>query len=265
MTLAVLLLAALAQDQTVEYQPGLSLNIYRPAGWKSGQPRTAIVFFFGGGWTGGTVKQFEPHARLFASKGVVAICADYRVKSRHQTTPFEAIADGKAAIAYVRAHARELGIHPKRIVAAGGSAGGHVAASAAILAPQDHRIAALVLFNPVVDTTKAGYGAEKVAGRETDASPVHHVTRGTPPTILFHGTADTTVPFANAEAFCQKLRDVGSRCELIPYAGQQHGFFNAAREDGKFYRDTVERAETFLRTLRLLPGQPMASTKAHGK
>lgn len=198
------------------------------------------------------MKQFEPHAKHFAGKGVVAICAEYRVKSRHGTTPFEAIADGKAAIAYVRAHARELGVNPKRIVSSGGSAGGHVAASAALLPPEDHRIAALVLFNPVVDTTKAGYGAEKVAGRETEASPVHHVTKGAPPAILFHGTADEVVPFANVEAFCERMRAVGSRCELVPYEGQDHGFFNLPREGGKFYADTVARAEAFLRSLRLI-------------
>ncbi len=242
----------MGQDRAVEYKPGLSLHIYQPEGWKAGQKRTGIVFFFGGGWTGGTVKQFEPHARHFAKLGVVAICADYRVKTRHNTTPFDAIDDGKAAIAYVRKHAKELGIDAKRIVAAGGSAGGHVAASASILKPVDHKIAALVLFNPVVDTTAAGYGAEKVAGREKEASPVHNLTPGVPPAILFHGTADTTVPFANAEAFCARLKAVGSRCELVPYEGQTHGFFNATRAGGKFYPDTVAKAEAFLRSLRLI-------------
>lgn len=252
MLLLMNVLVLAGQEAKIEFQPGLSLHVYRPEGWKAGQKRTAMVFFFGGGWTGGTVKQFEPHAKHFAGLGVVAICADYRVKSRHGTTPFEAIADGKAAIAYVRAHARELGVDPKKIVAAGGSAGGHVAASAALLPPEDHRIAALVLFNPVVDTTKAGYGAEKVAGRETEASPVHHITRGAPPAILFHGTADEVVPFANAQAFCARMQAVGSRCELVPYEGQDHGFFNLARDGGKYYRDTVPRAEAFLRSLRLI-------------
>lgn len=257
MTRASLLFAAVAaaafcQDRTIEYAPGLTLEIYRPEGWQEGQARTGIIFFFGGGWTGGTIKQFAPHAKHYAGKGVVAICADYRVKTRHGTSPFEAIADGKAAIAYVRAHAKELGIDPKRIVAAGGSAGGHVAASAAILPPEDHGIAALVLFNPVVDTTRAGYGAEKVTGRETDASPLHHVTKGTPPAILFHGTADTTVPFANATAFCERLRAVGSRCDLIAFPEQKHGFFNAGRGDERFYQETVAKADAFLSDLGLI-------------
>ncbi len=241
-----------AQDKTVEYKPGLPLNIYQPPAWKPSDRRPAIVFFFGGGWVGGTIKQFEPHAQHFAAKGLVAVCADYRVKSRHNTTPFDAIADGKAAIAWVRAHAAELGIDPAKIVAAGGSAGGHVAASAAILPPADPKMAALVLFNPVVDTTAAGYGAEKVPGRETEASPTHHVAKGAPPAILFHGTADTTVPFANAETFCARLRAAGSRCELVSYPGQKHGFFNKTRNGSEFYDDTVPKAENFLRSLGLI-------------
>ena len=104
----------------------LKLHLYESK--SENKKRPAIVFFFGGGWTGGSPKQFFPHCEHFASLGMVAISAEYRVKSRHGTTPFECVKDGKSAIRYVRANAKKLGIDPKKIIAGGGSAGGHVAA-----------------------------------------------------------------------------------------------------------------------------------------
>jgi len=86
--------------------------------------RPAVVFYFGGGWNGGTVRQFEQHARYLASRGMVAFVADYRVKSRQGTAPNASVADGKSAIRWVRKHAKRLGIDPDRIAAGGGSAGG---------------------------------------------------------------------------------------------------------------------------------------------
>lgn len=237
----------------------LALHIYAPDA--GAEKRPAILFFFGGGWVGGTTKQFEPHALHFSARGMVAITADYRVASRNKTTPFDAVEDAKDALAWVHAHAAELGIDAARIVVGGGSAGGHLAATSVMLPPLRNRAAAMVLFNPVVDTTAAGYGAEKVKGREREASPVHNIAAGAPPAIVFHGTADTTVPFANAQAFCDGLRKVGTRCELVPYEGQQHGFFNHGRGDGKFYTDTVAKAEAFLRSLQILdpPAKKLAS------
>ena len=108
----------------------LSLYIFEPDGHKASDRRPAAVFFFGGGWNGGTPQQFEPHCRYLASRGMVAIVADYRVKSRHGTSPFECVKDGKSAIRWIRSHAERLGIDPARIAAGGGSAGGHVAAAA---------------------------------------------------------------------------------------------------------------------------------------
>ena len=153
-----------------------------------------------------------------------------------------------------------LGIAPDRIVAGGGSAGGHVAASTALLqglnepgedASISSRPQALVLFNPVIDTTEKGYGAEKLGARQIEASPVHHVRPGLPPTIVFHGTADTTVPFENVERFCALMARAGNRCALVPYEGMAHGFFNRAR-DLDSYLDTTSRADSFLRALGLL-------------
>ena len=113
----------------------VKLMIYRftPAGHKPGDKRAAAVFFFGGGWNGGTPKQFEAHSRYLASRGMVAFVADYRVKSRQKTDPFACVEDAKAAVRYLRGHAAELGVDPERIAVGGGSAGGHLAACTGIL------------------------------------------------------------------------------------------------------------------------------------
>ena len=60
------------------------------------------MFFFGGAWAQGMVTQFTPQARHFAERGMVAIVADYRVFRRHGTTAFEAMADARSAIRWVR-------------------------------------------------------------------------------------------------------------------------------------------------------------------
>ena len=253
---------ALADATPVVYKVvndvSLRLYIYQPGEKKSKGDRAAIVFFFGGGWVAGRIEQFQAQAMHLAGRGMVAILADYRVKSRHGTTPFEAIADGKSAIRWVRAHAKELRVNTKRIAAAGGSAGGHVAASAATLKgfdtnDEDQRISsipdALVLFNPVVDTTASGYGANTLGTLAEEASPLHHLTKGVPPTIIFHGTADKTVPFGNVAAFCERMKKLNNRCELIPYEGKGHGFFNASAVDRESYLDTLQKADQFLVSL----------------
>lgn len=67
--------------------------------------------------------------------------------------------------------------------------------------------------------------------RKDDISPVAHVKPGIPPTIIFHGTADKTVPFENAERFTKLMKEAGNTCELVPFPGKGHGFFN-----GSFFR-----------------------------
>src|SRR4029079_14661005 len=76
---------------------------------------------------------FVPQAEYFASRGLVAACADYRIESQHKTTPDKCIEDAKTAIRWLRAKAGDFGVAPDRIVASGGSAGGHLAAATALL------------------------------------------------------------------------------------------------------------------------------------
>ena len=140
----------------------LDLHIFNPPGHKPGDKTPAIVFFYGGGWSGANMTQFYNQSKYFASRGMVAICPRYRTQSKYKTTPKECVKDGKSAIRWIRKHADELGIDPKKLAAGGGSAGGHVAAATGTLTGfneegEDTSIScipnALVLFNPVFDNS----------------------------------------------------------------------------------------------------------------
>jgi acetyl esterase/lipase len=246
----------------------LGLFIFRPAATGS---CPAIVFFFGGGWNGGTPGQFEHQCRYLASRGMVAIAADYRVKSRQGAKPVQCVADARSAIRWVRAHAARLGIDPSRIAAGGGSAGGHLAACTAFIGEfdepgEDGAVSAepnaLVLFIPALvlaplpGLNLSGFGtrvpAERLGTEGGRISPAHHVKAGAPPAIIFHGREDTTVPYATAEAFVERMQAAGSRCELVGYEGQGHGFFN--REPWR--ARTLIEADRFLASLGWLVGPP---------
>jgi len=251
----------------------LAMTICFPPGHADTDKRPAIVFFFGGGWTSGTPTQFERQCEYLASRGMVAMMADYRVKSRHGVAPDACVMDAKSAIRWTRANAAHLGIDPNRIVAAGGSAGGHIAAATGTVEGYDEKGEdtavssvpnAMVLFNPALNTTAAGWGDDKrgaglvarFAGHAEELSPVHHVKKGVPPTLILHGTADATVPFAQAEAFTEAMHTAGNRCEVIRYEGQGHGFFNASKGGEKNFLATLAEADTFLASLGYLKGQP---------
>jgi acetyl esterase len=236
----------------------LALHIFRPSGHVPSQDsRPAIVFFFGGGWVGGKPSQFYPQCEHLAKRGMVAISAEYRVKSRHQVTPFGCVEDGKSALRWVRTHAKKLGVDPKRIAAGGGSAGGHVAAAVATVPGLDAEgddlsvsclPDALVLFNPVYDNGPGGFGHAKLKDRYHEISPMHNLKQGMPPTIVFLGDQDSLIPVSTAEKFRDRMRELGNRSELLVYPGQPHGFFNQGKP-GDGYSNTLAEMDRFLVSL----------------
>jgi acetyl esterase/lipase len=261
-----------AESFVYEQIGGASLRlhvIYPPYHGKSDR-RAAIVFFFGGAWVVGTVKQFVPQAQYLAQRGMVAIVADYRVKCRHGSTPEDAMADARRAMRWIRSHATVLGIDPNRLVASGGSAGGHLAVSTALFdgtetSTEDRDTSskpnALILFNPwlgvAVPADKAFLPDDYHA-----MAPIEHMRNDLPPTLILQGRADTTTPYAGAVHYCEEARSKGGKCEVVGYDGAEHGFFNApdfdspnnAGNPGKaiqtdFYRQTLFKADQFLSSL----------------
>lgn len=239
-----------------------TLLVDKPAGWKATDQRPAIVLFFGGGWAGGSVKQFERHSTYLASRGMVGIRADYRVIPKgDKGPPVMCVADAKSAMRYVYSHAAELGVDPQRIAAGGGSAGGHLAAFAGLVDGQDDpqddlkipcKPKALVLFNPVFDNGPGQWGHERVGKRYHEFSPAHNVVKGAPPTILFLGDKDDLIPVSVVTDFEAKMKQIGSRCEVHLYPGAGHGFFNKPN----YYTQTMIEADKFLASLGWIKGEP---------
>lgn len=240
-------------------QGELKLHFDYPLNWNASDSRPAIVFFFGGGWNGGNIEHFSRQATYLAERGLIAVRADYRVRSRHGTSPDKCVEDGKSAIRWVRANAGILGINPDMIVGSGGSSGGHVAACAALVvgleaAGEDHSISSrpdlMVLFNPVMETTNERFverfGDEKIAKL---ISPNDWIRKDSPPGIMFFGTADQLIELAYRSL--PIAASEGVHLELWTADGLGHSFFNKA----PWFEWTLYLTDQFLQKNGYLEGE----------
>jgi len=243
-------------------QGALKIHLHFPPDWKQGDRRPAIVFFFGGGWRGGNVGQFTPQAEYFASRGMVAARADYRVKSRHGVAPDACVEDAKSAVRWLRENAEKFGIDAERIAAGGGSAGGHIAACTGTTpgldaAGEDARISsrpnAMVLFNPVLNFTGYARLMERIDNDEKlgrQLSPTLHVHEKTPPALILFGDADRLLE--QGKDYVAAAEKAGATAELYVAEKQGHGFFNRS----PWLERTLHRVDEFLASLGYLEGEP---------
>ena len=246
---------------------GVELKAYvffrdKPSGWR--QQRSAIVLFHGGGWTVGEPQWAFERAKHFAESGMVAVAAQYRLSDQKQITPFEAMADARSVIRWMRKHADSLSIDPERIAAYGWSAGTHLAASAAIFdggASGENISAApnaLVLISPAVSLASDGWVQRLLKQRRDakDISPDEHVRKGLPPTLILQGSVDTVTPLGGVKRFCERLRAAGNVCELHVYEGFGHLFTPAGipdngmpKPDPAVSADATARVDRYLKSL----------------
>ncbi|BCX46321.1 alpha/beta hydrolase [Haloferula helveola] len=233
----------------------LTLHLFHPDGFKPGDRRPAYVVIHGGGWVGGDPRRFYPYAQSLVPEGYVGISVEYRLaKPGTGVTVFDCVKDGRAAIRYIRAHAAELGIDPKKIGVGGGSAGGHVALGTALFDDFDHadedlsvscRPDALVLLFAVLDTSSKGYGNARVGKDWKSISPLHRIRSGMPPTLVFHGDRDNVAPEPILMEFVKRMKDEGNVCELVLEKGGRHGHIN---NDMGLFDDAAARTLKFFRS-----------------
>ncbi len=228
----------------------LRLDVYEPDG--RGQGRPAIIQIHGGAWViGDKREQGIPLLVHLCEQGWVGFNVNYRL-SPGATFP-DPLEDIKYAIAWIREHAEDFGIDPEFIAITGGSAGGHLAAMAALTANHseyqpgfedaDTSLQACVPLYGVYDLTNrlGGHSEQYLDGfigplvikafydenpeRFSEASPVDRVCAEAPPFLVIHGDRDTMSPLEDAQMFVERLRAV-SRAPVLfaEIAGAQHAF-----------------------------------------
>lgn len=224
------------QEFSYKQTPQGELRIYfkMPEGWTAADKRPVMVFFFGGGWSGGSPFACVREAEHFAKSGVVVGLADYRVRNRQGTMLDKCAEDARSAVRWVRGNCAKLGADPDRLIVGGGSAGGHIAACAANAdAPNsdtdDLEVScipnALLLYYPVaslVDGSRAS-AFERLLGNDLakQLSPVQNVSKNWPKTIMFSGTAD--IELANGILLHEKAKALDIPFELYLAEGRGHG------------------------------------------
>lgn len=164
--------------------------------------------------------------------------------------------DARSAVRWIRHHADQLRVDPQRVVAVGSLAGANIAAAAGMNngvpdddtdPPLSARPDAVVLYSPLIEVIRNGYGAAQFAdaSRMKHACLHDHLESGLPPTFIMHGTRDRLTPFELVEKFVKRSRKLGNVCELESFDGREHSFFNL-NVDFDLYQYCVSLIDRFL-------------------
>lgn len=233
----------------------LRLDVYSPTANTAANGASLIVVH-GGSWSGGERSDFPQWNQMFAAEGYTVFDVDYRLAQPNYLT---ATGDVKCAVKWVKENAVKFKISPDRIALLGRSAGAHLALLAAYSAG-DARLPASYLETSASENVRAvvsiyaptdllwaydnpanqrvidgpatlsrflggsPHESDEMRERYILASPVSHVARNTPPTLLIHGGQDQLVRLENMNLLADKLKQAGAphKTLFIPYA--QHGF-----------------------------------------
>jgi acetyl esterase/lipase len=210
----------------------LKLDIYRPPAGT--EKRMATIHFHGGGFTQGSKDSLEERIKPFAALGYVAIAAQYRLAGQAGYPAL--VHDAKAAIRWVRANAKTLGIDPQRVGVVGYSAGGYHALFTAGTAGHPEfegeggnpgvgtQVAVCLAYYPAqnINGNMLPAGSDDAARKAANATT--YIAAGFPPTVVFHGMKDTTIPIESSQRLVQQLRDVNVPVEFHAFEGVPHAF-----------------------------------------
>ena len=233
----------------------LTIDVVKPA-----KPNGyGVLLLVSGGWKSGT-GSFRPWMAAALLRRGYTIFAVYHI-SQPQATIMDINEDMHRAVRFVRHHAKDYGVNPQRLGVTGGSAGGHLSLMLAtrgspgpsdapdVVDRESSAVQAVAIFYPVTDLLNLGDSTEnlhdggppksfvkgfgpnstnlavwQVIGH--DLSPIFHVHSNLPPTLIYHGDADTLVPLDQSQRYQTEARKVGGMVELVVHPGGKHGWLS---------------------------------------
>jgi acetyl esterase/lipase len=219
-------------------------DLYFPLEIPKDTKMPAVVLIHGGGWVGGkrNAQREINIGSTLARNGYVMMSIDYVLADKKQAVWPTNLWDCKTAVRWLRKNAERLGVDPERIGVMGGSAGGHLAAMVALTTPADGldpagpfgdvscRVKCCVDFYGIADigtyhnATMLGKTFAEAPELYRAASPVTYVRSNSPPVLICHGTADTTVNPKQSELFDEALTRAGVEHHLEIIPGAVHSF-----------------------------------------
>ena len=248
----------------------LKIDIFYTSQSLEKENNTAIVFFHGGGWAFGTPEEFFSTCERYAGMGIVTYSVDYRLSVENGTTPnktispIESVMDAKSAMRWVRENAGRFHVSKNKIVAAGQSAGGHLALCTAMIDDYNEktdkltiscRPDAVLLFSACVNAVE-GWCDRLLAdrrGKIWSISPAHNIKSGMPPIIEFHGMFDDQVPVWTVQFFENDMKKAGNYFELHTYEGRRHYLGEGNPKYSRYFDDEIlKMADDFLRKINFL-------------
>ena len=230
----------------VQFTPELKLDVYAPPHVAKGAGLPVVIFYYGGGWVGGSRGGYGFAGNAFASQGFVTVVPDYRLVPGVRFPTF--LQDSAMAVKWTRDHIADYGGDPRRISVAGHSAGAYNAAMIALdehylrdigVDPKIIRSAALLAgpYDFLPFNEQRGRDALGAWPRPEETQPIHFAHAGGPPMLLAAGTADDIVNPRNSERLAARLTALGVPVSLKLYAGKSH--VDLAKALSKPFRGTA--------------------------
>jgi acetyl esterase/lipase len=223
----------------------LEAHIFYPEGHSKTDQTPVYAFFHGGGWAVGIPEWGYKNCQRYQQKGMVAISFEYRLIDIHSSNIINCIEDVNSAILWIRQQANELGIDPNKVVAAGFSAGGHLATTTATLDEFtlnengfNSKPNALVVHSASYNTTKSNFFRRQSNGNAASISTFHNVKKSMPPAIFFHGRYDHLAPISEFTEFRDKMQALGNDFE---YKIFETGHFFGSKKASEEVRELTDQ------------------------